>query len=298
MSINIAGENNENEKKKFPVWIIPVAVIVAALIIAVGIIVGIKAGAKKPAVDPEPVAVVEDQPVVNEPVEEGPSVDPSTGEEKSKEDIQKESEENQKDIAKYTGAEMTEETAKQIIVDKTHEWSNWLIDDQVKYLSDNNGAYKDYAAVVAWYYFAPAKFGGTGDEWEKNGFILRNFYHDENTAYTWDELLNCVNYELFEGTKTFNIDNSYNDILNKWSHNSAGYLVCLGDSDFNITKIVYPANEGRTQKFDDYNCDCEVYFTTGDGVSKSVPTTNNANMVAYFASNGDSWSLLDIDFVK
>ncbi len=264
-------DNKASDKKKFPVWIVPVAAIaliaILLLILILGIL-GIKAIKNNNGGE-----------VGGENNKPSPIVTP---------------------FAKYDGPEITEDEVKELLDESTLHYYNEVEYRSKNLLISHGKVYKDYSAVVCAYFRknkekgANEIFNYVDDDGNLNNFDI--YFHDDGSSYTWDELLNCVNYEIFEETESFDINKSYNDILNKWSHISSGYWEGFIKSDIeSITKIVYPANEGRTQKFDDYNCDCEVYFTTINS-DDNDDEIYNKNFVAYLMHTDDGWKILDIDY--
>ncbi len=233
--------------------------------------------------------IVETQEVVEEAVVEEAVVEESAIEEEQEIEEPVEEEEPET-IAKYTGPELTEDQAVELICNFMNETCDYILSEL--YDEDNDYAgYKYEAQILEYYYW----LNRTGEDLDKSGEVINYYYKTEDTPYTWEEQLKCVAYELFNKTP-FNIDNSYNDIYyhylidksNTWDYNG------WKSEDLTSIKIVYPYNEGREKVFDGiYNCDCEVYF---DDTSES----KLGKFVAYLASSEDengnpTWIILDIE---
>ncbi len=234
--------------------------------------------------------IVETQEVVEEAVVEEAVVEESAIEEEQEIEEPVEEEEPET-IAKYTGPELTEDQAAELLCNFMNETCLYINNEL--YDVDNDCANMKYEAQVLEYYYWLNK---TGEDVEKSGYINNSYYRTENTPYTWEEQLKCVAYELFNKDK-FNIDNSYNDIYyhylidkpHAWSYDG------WKSEDLTSIEIVYPYNEGREKVFDGiYNCDCEVYFDNYQGEN------NLGKFVAYLASSEDengnpTWIILDVE---
>ncbi len=234
--------------------------------------------------------IVETQEVVEEAVVEDSAIEE---EQEIEEPIEEEEPET---IAKYTGPELTEDQANELICNFMNETCLYIWNEL--YDEDNNFEGYKYEAQALEY---RRWLNETGEDLDKSGEVINSYYKTEDTPYTWEEQLKCVSYEIFNKTQ-FNIDNSYNDIYyhyltdktNTWNYDG------WKSEDITSIKIVYPYNEGREKVFDGiYNCDCEVYFEDDTDTEESGEATLG-KFVAYLASSEDengnpTWIILDIE---